>query len=166
MHPIAAVQSEYSIFSRDIEADVLPACREVGASLVAYSPLGRGMLTGHFTADRKPGNTDFRGLMQPRFAGSAYAANLELVQEIARVAEAASTPVAPVLSAQVALAWVLARGQDIVAIPGTTKLTNLKDNLGACKVELSRTQLERLNALADRVQGTRYDAAGMARLNG
>ena len=171
VHPIAAVQSEYSIFSRDIEVDVLPACREVGATLVAYSPLGRGLLTGHFTADSKPGDTDFRGLMQPRFAGSAYAANLALVQEIARVAEASSGAGsargdAPVLPSQVALAWVLARGQDVVAIPGTTKSKNLRDNLGAYRVELSVSQLERLNTLADHVQGTRYDEAGMARLNG
>ena len=167
IHPIAAVQSEYSIFSRDIEVDVLPACREVGATLVAYSPLGRGLLTGHFTADSKPGSTDFRGLMQPRFAGSAYAANLALVQEIARVAEAstdAGSP--PVLPSQVALAWVLARGQDIVAIPGTTKSKNLRDNLGAYRVQLTAAQLDRLNTLADQVQGTRYDEAGMARLNG
>ena len=167
VHSIAAVQSEYSIFSRDIEGDVLPACREVGATLVAYSPLGRGMLTGQFTADSKPGDTDFRGLMQPRFAGSAYAANLALVQEIGRVAEAAGAGGdSPVLPSQVALAWVLARGQDIVAIPGTTKSKNLRENLGAYRVELNASQLERLNQLADQVQGTRYDAAGMARLNG
>ena len=167
VHSIAAVQSEYSIFSRDIEGDVLPACREVGATLVAYSPLGRGMLTGQFTADSKPGDTDFRGLMQPRFAGSAYAANLALVQEIGRVAEAAGAGGdSPVLPSQVALALVLARGQDIVAIPGTTKSKNLRENLGAYRVELNASQLERLNQLADQVQGTRYDAAGMARLNG
>ena len=167
VHSIAAVQSEYSIFSRDIEGDVLPACREVGATLVAYSPLGRGMLTGQFTADSKPGDTDFRGLMQPRFAGSAYAANLALVQEIGRVAEAVGAGGdSPVLPSQVALAWVLARGQDIVAIPGTTKSKNLRENLGAYRVELNASQLERLNQLADQVQGTRYDAAGMARLNG
>lgn len=162
VHPVAAVQSEYSIFTRDVESDVLPQLREAGAALVAYSPLGRGMLTGAFTRDRKPGGQgEFRtGDMQPRWAEGAYEANLALVEEIKAIAaEAGGT------AGQVALAWVLSRGEDIVAIPGTTKLANLESNLGALKLELAEEQLKRLEPLADKVRGDRYNAMGMAAVN-
>ncbi|MEZ5542826.1 MAG: aldo/keto reductase [Pseudomonadota bacterium] len=159
IHPISAVQSEYSIFSRDIETDVIPACLEVGASLVAYSPLGRGMLTGRFKTETL-GAGDWR-LTTPRFQGAAYSANVALVDEIEAVASARScTP------AQVALAWVIGRGEFILALTGTTKLENLKSNLGAYDVELSSTELKTLDALADRVMGDRYDEWGMASING
>jgi aryl-alcohol dehydrogenase-like predicted oxidoreductase len=134
------VQSEYSIFSRDIEVDVIPACLEVGASLVAYSPLGRGMLTGRFRAE-KLCEGDWRSTT-PRFQAEAYAANLALAEEIEAVALAKScTP------AQIALAWVIA-------------------NLGACDVELSHAERITLDALAVRVVGDRYDTWGMAGING
>ena len=140
IHPIAAVQSEYSIFSRDIEVDVIPACLEVGASLVAYSPLGRGILTGRFRAERLC-EGDWRSTT-PRFQGEAYAANLALAEELEAVALAKScTP------AQIALAWVIA-------------------NLGACDLELSHTERITLDALAARVLGDRYDTWGMAGING
>jgi len=159
IHPISAVQSEYSIFSRDIEADVIPACLEVGASLVAYSPLGRGMLTGRFKTETL-GEGDWR-LTTPRYQGEAYAANVALVDEIEAVASTKScTP------AQVALAWVIGRGEHIMTLTGTTKLENLKSNLGAYDVELSNDELTTLDALADRVMGDRYDEWGMARING
>jgi aryl-alcohol dehydrogenase-like predicted oxidoreductase len=159
IHPISAVQSEYSIFSRDIEADVIPACLEVGASLVAYSPLGRGMLTGRFKTGAL-GKTDWR-LTTPRFQGEAYAANVALVEEVEAVAAQKScTP------AQVALAWVIGRGEHIMALTGTTKLENLTSNLGAYDVKLSEDDLTTLNALADRVKGARYDEWGMASING
>lgn len=159
IHPIAAVQSEYSIFSRDIEADVIPACLEVGASLVAYSPLGRGMLTGRFKTETL-GEGDWR-LTTPRYQGDAYAANVALVDEIEAVALTNScTP------AQVALAWVIGHGEHIMTITGTTKLENLKSNLGAYDVELSKEELAILDALADRVRGDRYDEWGMASING
>lgn len=159
IHPIAAVQSEYSIFSRDIEADVIPACLEVGATLVAYSPLGRGMLTGRFKTETL-GEGDWR-LTTPRYQGEAYAANVALVDEIEAVAAAKlCTP------AQVALAWVLGRGEHIMALTGTTKLQNLKSNFGAYDVELSAAEQATLNALADRVRGDRYDEWGMAGING
>jgi aryl-alcohol dehydrogenase-like predicted oxidoreductase len=159
IHPIAAVQSEYSIFSRDIEVDVIPACLEVGASLVAYSPLGRGMLTGRFRAE-KLCEGDWRSTT-PRFQGEAYAANLALAEEIEAVALAKScTP------AQIALAWVIGRGEHILALTGTTKLEHLKANLGACDLELSHAERITLDALAARVVGDRYDTWGMAGING
>jgi len=153
------VQSEYSIFSRDIEADVIPACLEIGASLVAYSPLGRGMLTGRFKSETL-GEGDWR-LTIPRFQGEAYAANVALVDEIEAVASTKScTP------AQVALAWLIGRGEHIMIITGTTKLENLKSNLGAYNVEVSNDERMALDALADRVKGDRYDEWGMASMNG
>lgn len=159
VHPISAVQSEYSIFSRDIEADVIPACREVGASLVAYSPLGRGMLTGRFKKE-KLADGDWR-LTTPRYQGQAYAANVALVDEIEAVAMKKScTP------AQVALAWVIGRGSHVMALTGTTKLKNLKSNLAAYDVELDDDEQKILAALADRVMGDRYDEWGMAAING
>lgn len=158
IHPISAVQSEYSIFSRDIEADVIPACLEVGATLVAYSPLGRGMLTGQFKSGTL-GADDWR-LTTPRFQGDDYAANLALVAEIDAVAANKScTP------AQVALAWVIGRDEHIMALTGTTKLENLKSNLGAYAVHLSDAERTSLDALADRVRGDRYDEWGMASIN-
>ncbi len=158
IHPISAVQSEYSLFSRDIETGVIPACLEVGASLVAYSPLGRGMLTGRFKT-QKPNDGDWR-LTTPRYQGEAYAANVALVDEIEAVASnKLCTP------AQVALAWVISRGEHVMALTGTTKLANLKSNLGAYAVALSDDEIKLLNGLADRVQGDRYDEWGMASIN-
>jgi len=156
VHPIAAIQTEYSIFSRDIEAKVLPAIAEVGAVLVAYSPLGRGMLTGAFKTDHKFSDGDFRALRGPRFSGEAMAANIALVDEIEALAAAKG-----VKSAQIALAWVLAKAPTAHVIPGTTKIDNLRTNLGAADVTLSGDDLARLDALADRVQGTRYNEQGM-----
>ncbi|MET0052705.1 MAG: aldo/keto reductase [Candidatus Thiodiazotropha sp.] len=159
VHPIGAVQSEYSLFSRDIETAVIPACLEVGASLVAYSPLGRGMLTGRFKT-QKPDDGDWR-LTTPRYQGDAYAANVALVDEIEAVASNKScTP------AQVALAWVMSRGEHVMALTGTTRLANLKSNLAAYDVTLSDDEIKVLNGLADRVKGDRYDEWGMASING
>lgn len=150
VHPIAAIQTEYSIFTRDIESRVLPAIAEIGAVLVAYSPLGRGMLTGAFK-NRTYGSDDFRGVMAPRFAGDALAANTALVTEIEAIAAAKNAS-----AAQVALAWVLTKVPTAHVIPGTTKLANLKVNLGAASVTLDAGDLARLDTLADRVQGARY----------
>ena len=158
IHPIAAVQSEYSIFSRDIEAAVIPACIEVGASLVAYSPLGRGMLSGRFKSESLT-EGDFRSAT-PRFQGEAYQANVALVDEIEAVA--AAKPCKP---AQIALAWVLGRGEHVMTIPGTTKLENLQANLGAYHIELSGEEQATLDQLADRVMGDRYDERGMSIIN-
>jgi len=155
VHPIAAVQSEYSIFSRDIEDSVIPACIDVGATLVAYSPLGRGMLSGRFK-EESLAEGDFRS-MTPRFQGEALQANVALVDEIEAVASAKGC-----LPAQVALAWVLGRGEHVMTIPGTTRLENLKANLGAYEIRLSNDEQATLAALADRVLGDRYDERGMS----
>jgi len=161
VHPIAAVQSEYSIFTRDLESGILPAMRDLGVGLVAYSPLGRGMLTGKYDQSEKPkGDDDFRALAQPRFEAENYEANLQLVDEIKAVADSHGA-----LPAQVALAWVLSRGDDIVTIPGTTKFKHVETNLAAQKVSLSDDEITRLGQLADRVKGARYNSQGMASVN-
>lgn len=160
VHPIAAVQWEYSIFTRDIEAEVLPACEAGGTTVVAYSPLGRGMLGGAFQRDSKPADGDWRTAGNPRWQAGAYEANLALVEELERLAAARGAA-----SAQVALAWVLARSESVVAIPGTTKLANLKSNLGAGEIRLTAEETAQLDALADKVQGERYNASGMALVN-
>jgi aryl-alcohol dehydrogenase-like predicted oxidoreductase len=159
VHPIAALQTEYSIFSRDIERDVLPICVALGISLVAYSPLGRGMLTGRYTSasDRPTGETDFRARMQPRFQPGNIESNLELVESIKQIAAQKGCE-----AAQVALAWVLGQGDHVVAIPGTTKLANLESNLGALDCQLDEEDATVLNQLAGQVLGERYDPDGMA----
>jgi len=155
IHPVSAVQSEYSIFSRDIEASVVPACIDVGATLVAYSPLGRGMLSGRFKAESLA-EGDFRS-MTPRFQGEAYRANVALVDKIDIIASAKSCT-----AAQIALAWVLERGEHVMTIPGTTKLGNLQANLGAYEIRLSDDEQATLDQFADRVMGDRYDERGMS----
>ena len=162
VHPIAALQSEYSLFSCDVESEVLPACVQLGVSLVAYSPLGRGLLTGRYTspADRPSGPLDFRATMQPRFENKNFDANLALVEVVKAVA--AKRGVTP---SQVALAWVLEQGEHIVTIPGTTKIRNLTDNLGALHVQLSDEDRTRLSDLFAHVKGTRYNEQSMAAVN-
>ncbi|MGH3670344.1 MAG: aldo/keto reductase, partial [Pseudonocardiaceae bacterium] len=146
--PIAALQSEWSLFSRDIEDAVLPACRELGIGLVPYSPLGRGMLTGSSASIRDLADDDFRRTL-PRWEADNLATNLALVDEVRAVATRHdATP------AQVALAWLLARGDDVVPIPGTKRRTYLADNLGALDVTLDADDLTRLSRL--RPAGTRY----------
>lgn len=161
VHPIAALQSEFSIFTRFIESDgILDACKELGTTLVAYSPLGRGMLAG-WSKDWKANGFDFRAAMAPRFSGDALENNLALVEEIARVASDVNAT-----AGQVALAWVLQRADNIVAIPGTTKIENLKQNLGAADVKLTPAAIAKLDTLAAKVKGERYDEAGMKGVNG
>ncbi|CAM3251619.1 aldo/keto reductase [Tsukamurella hominis] len=153
VHPIAALQSEYSIFTRDVEDGPLQAAHEVGAGLVPFSPLGRGLLT----ADRKAvaaalGGDDFRHTI-PRWQGENLEANLRLVDRIDAIAadltaSSAGADGAPVTAAQVALAWVLAQGEDVVPIPGTTRRKHLGDNLGAAAVALTADQLSELTALS------------------
>lgn len=148
VHPIAALQSEWSLWSRDIEDDVVGVCRELGIGIVPYSPLGRGMLTGTVTSADDLDEMDYRRTM-PRFEGEAFARNLTLVDEVRAVAEKhGATP------AQVALAWVLAQGDDVVPIPGTKRVRYLEDNLGALDLVLDADDLSRLGAL--RAVGERY----------
>jgi aryl-alcohol dehydrogenase-like predicted oxidoreductase len=138
VHPIAALQSEYSLWTRDIESELLPACRELGIGVVAYSPLGRGFLTGTITnVDELPAD-DWRR-RSPRFQGDALQSNLALVETVSKIAaELDTTP------AQLALAWVLAQGDDIVPIPGTRRRKYLEQNVGAGDLALSPEQLDRL----------------------
>lgn len=161
VHPIAAVQSEYSLFTRDCEAEVLPTCRELGVSFVAYSPLGRGMLTGAIAKADDLADNDFRR-MSPRFQGDNLHANLHLVDKVRALAAAKGcTP------GQVALAWLLARGPDILPIPGTKRIKYLEDNVGAAAVALSADDLSALDAALPPgvAAGERYPAEGMKGLN-
>ena len=152
VHPITAVQSEYSLFSRDIERAVLPAMRELGVGLVAYSPLGRGFLTGAITSLDDLAPDDFRR-HSPRFAQEALAANLRLVDAVK--AMAATKGITP---GQLALAWTLAQGDDVVPIPGTKRRTYLEENAAAADVELTAEELSALADVvpADAVVGDRY----------
>jgi aryl-alcohol dehydrogenase-like predicted oxidoreductase len=159
VHPITAVQTEYSLWTRDVEAEILPTCRELGIGFVAYSPLGRGFLSGRFTSpeDLDPGDFRRNG---PRFTGENLEANLALARKVAEIAqEKGITP------AQLALAWVLAQGQDIVPIPGTKRREYLEQNAGAVDVKLTPEDLARIDAELPRVAGDRYDEAGMAAIN-
>lgn len=162
VHPIAALQTEYSIFSRDIEKEILPTCQKLGVSLVAYSPLGRGMLTGRYTSasDRPTGESDFRARLQSRFQPGNIESNLGLVEAIKELAARKGC-----MAAQVALAWVLGQGEHVVAIPGTTRIANLQINLGALDCRLTEEDRAVLNGLAGQVLGDRYRPEGMAAVN-
>ncbi|MBX9345752.1 aldo/keto reductase [Chromobacterium vaccinii] len=161
VHPIHALQSEYSLWTRDPEDDVLAACREVGAGFVAYSPLGRGFLTGAIKSPDDFAADDFRR-GNPRFQGENFQRNLQLVDKVRELAAAKGCS-----PAQLALAWLLAQGQDIVAIPGARKQANLRDNLGAAEVALSAGDLAALDATfaGGKVSGLRYAAEVMPMVN-
>jgi aryl-alcohol dehydrogenase-like predicted oxidoreductase len=159
VHPITAVQTEYSMWSRDPEAEILPTCRELGIGFVPYSPLGRGFLSGRFTSPDQLDANDFRR-NGPRFTGENLDSNLRLAAKVAELAEEKG-----VTAAQLALAWVLAQGDDIVPIPGTKRRTYLEDNAGAVDVELTSDDLARIEAELPAVAGERYDESGMAAVN-
>jgi aryl-alcohol dehydrogenase-like predicted oxidoreductase len=160
VHPITAVQTEFSMWTRDpAENGVLATCRELGIGFVAYSPLGRGFLSGRFKSPEELDQNDFRR-HGPRFTGENLDANLKLAAKVAEIAEEKS--VAP---AQLALAWVLAQGEDIVPIPGTKRRTYLEQNAGAVDVQLTDEDLQRIEAELPAVAGERYDDAGMAAVN-
>lgn len=161
VHPIAAVQSEYSLWSRNVEIAVLQACRDIGAALVAFSPLARGFLTGMLRdAAALPGG-DIRRAM-PRFQSGNFAANLRLLDGYACIARDAGCSMA-----QLAIAWVLARGEHVVALPGTTRIAHLEENLGAHATVLDAGVLQRLDALISRgsVSGARYSDATQAEID-
>jgi aryl-alcohol dehydrogenase-like predicted oxidoreductase len=160
-HPITAVQTELSLWSRDAEAGVLPTVRELGIGYVAYSPLGRGFLTGQFKSPDDFPEDDFRKF-HPRFTGENFAKNIQLVREVeAMAAEKGCT------TAQLALAWVLAQGQDIVPIPGTRHVKYLDQNIGALDVDLTAEDLQRLDEILPpgAAAGERYHARGMETVN-
>jgi aryl-alcohol dehydrogenase-like predicted oxidoreductase len=158
VHPIAALQSEYSLWTRDPEDGVLDACRRLGVGFVAYSPLGRGFLTGAIRSPDDFAADDYRR-NNPRFQGGNFARNLALVDTVTAIAALKGcTP------AQLALAWVLAQGDDIVPIPGTKRRTYLDENIGALQIELMPEDLGAIEDAFPRtgVQGARYPAAMMA----
>ena len=152
VHPISALQSEWSLWSRDIEAEVVPTARELGIGIVAYSPLGRGFLTGDITSPDDFPEGDFRQHL-PRFTGDNFAHNLELVEQVRTMAAAKGcTP------GQLALAWVLARGDDVVPIPGTKRRTYLEQNVAATDVVLDAGELAAIDEVfpPEAALGTRY----------
>lgn len=162
IHPITALQTEYSLWTRDVERDVLPTCRDLGIGFVAYSPLGRGFLTGEIKAPDDLA-VDDRRRMFPRFAADNFQNNLTLVEHIQAMASEKG-----VTAAQIALAWVLARGPDIVPIPGTRRVNYLDQNAAATEVTLSRDELQQLDkhAATNAVAGERYPEMNMKHLNG
>jgi aryl-alcohol dehydrogenase-like predicted oxidoreductase len=155
VHPITALQTEYSLWTRDPESELLPLLRELGIGFVPYSPLGHGFLTGDIRSPEQLADNDWRKT-NPRFAGEHFQRNLRIVDEVRAVAaEAGATP------AQVALAWLLAQGDDIAPIPGTKRVAWVEENTAADRVVLSVEQVERLNDLTP-ASGDRHDAGNMA----
>jgi aryl-alcohol dehydrogenase-like predicted oxidoreductase len=159
VHPITAVQTEYSLWTRDPEAEVLPTCRELGIGFVPYSPLGRGFLSGRFKSPEELDEGDFRR-NGPRFTGENLTSNLQLAAKVAEIAEEKG-----ITPAQLALAWVLAQGEGLVPIPGTKRRKYLEENAAAAEVQLSDADLDRIARELPQVAGDRYDQAGMATVN-
>lgn len=158
VHPIAAVQTEWSLWSRDIEAEVVPMCRELGIGIVAYSPLGRGFLTGRITSAAGLDPGDFRQVAQPRFADGNLQRNLAMVEALRELASERG-----VTAGQLALAWVQARGSDVVPIPGTKRRRYLEENVAAASLVLSDDDLAAVEKAVpvDEVAGTRYGEASL-----
>ncbi|WP_159849374.1 aldo/keto reductase [Nocardia sp. CY41] len=162
VHPIAALQSEWSLWTRDLEAEILPVCRALGIGLVPFSPLGRGFLTGKYSSVEGLADNDVRR-SQPRFADGNLERNLAIVAKLNELAAAKG-----VTAGQLALAWVQHRGDDVVPIPGTRRQRYLEENLAALTIELSADELAAIEAAAppDQVAGTRYDATNLTFVNG
>ena len=159
VHPIAAVQTEYSLWTRDVEEEILPTLNELGISLVAYSPLGRGFLSGRFSSPEELDEGDFRRY-GPRFTGENLRENLKLAERVKELAqEKGITP------GQLALAWVLSRGEQIVPIPGTKRRSYLEENLAAAEQELSAEESERIAEAVPAAAGERYPAEAMRTVN-
>ncbi|MGO8905489.1 MAG: aldo/keto reductase [Solirubrobacteraceae bacterium] len=159
VHPITAVQSEYSLWTREVEDEVMPTLRELGIALVSYSPLGRGFLSGRFTSPEELDEGDFRRY-GPRFTGENLKQNLRLAERVKELAqEKGITP------GQLALAWVLHRGEHVVPIPGTKRVSYLEENLAAADIELSEAEVERIAQAVPAPAGDRYDEMGMRTVN-
>jgi aryl-alcohol dehydrogenase-like predicted oxidoreductase len=160
-HPITALQTEYSLWSRDPEDEILPTCRELGITFVAYSPLGRGFLTGRFRSVEDLAPEDWRR-NHPRFQGENFKRNLDLVHRVEQIASEKGCK-----ASQLALAWVLAQGEDVVPIPGTTRRAHLEENVAALELTLSPGDLARLNEVAPKgaSAGERYAEPGMKVVN-
>jgi len=161
VHPITALQSEFSLWTRDLEAEILPTVRELGIGLVAYSPLGRGFLTGRFQKPEDLTGNDFRR-NHPRFQGENFAKNRELVERVNAIAKAKG-----ITPGQIALAWVLAKGNDVVPIPGTTKRNHLEENVATLEVKLSSAEIASLEAIMSPgiASGPRYPEQAMRAVN-
>jgi aryl-alcohol dehydrogenase-like predicted oxidoreductase len=158
VHPVAALQTEYSLWTRDVEAEILPLLRELGIGFVPYSPLGHGLLTGQIRTVDDFADDDWRKT-NPRFTGENFRRNLRIVDEVQAIgAEIGATP------AQTALAWLLTRGDDIAPIPGTRRVSRVEENTAADGIELSAAQLDRLNNLTP-AAGDRHDEANMATID-
>ena len=158
VHPLAALQTEYSLWTRDPEAELLPLLRRLGIGFVPYSPLGHGFLTGQIRTPEDIPADDWRKT-NPRFTGENFRRNLAIVDEVATIAaEVGATP------AQIALAWLLAQGQDIAPIPGTRRVARVEENTAADGVELNQDQLKRLDSLTP-AAGARHDEANMASID-
>ena len=156
VHPIAALQSEYSLWERGLEAEILPTLRELGIGLVPFSPLGRGFLTGEIKSVEDIPEGDYRR-SDPRYMGENFAKNLALVDVVTEIAGAhEATP------GQIALAWLLAQGEDIVPIPGTKRLKYLEENAASADLSLTAEELARLSDLASQTSGPRYNERGMS----
>ena len=155
VHPITALQTEYSIWVRDIELDIMSACRELGVAIVPYSPLGRGFLTGKLTSPQQFGQRDYRKNI-PLFQPGNFEANLDIVKELEKIAASKKCK-----ASQVALAWLNAQGDDIFPIPGTKRLTYLEENINSLKITLTIDELKRINNLSIRVRGERKNDEGM-----
>jgi aryl-alcohol dehydrogenase-like predicted oxidoreductase len=162
VHPISALQTEYSLWSRDVEHEILPACRELGIGFVAYSPLGRGFLTGRITKPQDLAADDRRLNYFPRFQGENFQKNLDLVKKLEQMAAKKGCT-----ASQLALAWVLARGQDIVPIPGTKRIKYLEENAAAVRVKLSEQEVREIEQVipSDAIAGQRYPEAAMRGVN-
>jgi aryl-alcohol dehydrogenase-like predicted oxidoreductase len=159
VHPISALQTEYSLWSRDPEGEILDTCRELGIAFVAYSPLGRGFLTGRYKSIDDFAPDDWRR-NNPRFQGDNFQKNLDLVAKVEQLArDEGCTP------AQLALAWLLSRGDDVIPIPGSTRIERVIENAGATRVTLTREDIRALDALAPTVAGERYAEGGMRAVN-
>ncbi|MEZ5284796.1 MAG: aldo/keto reductase [Vicinamibacterales bacterium] len=159
VHPIAALQTEYSLWSRDPEGELLSTCRELGIGFVAYSPLGRGFLTGRYRSIDDFAPDDWRR-NNPRFMGENFQKNLDVVAEVHRLATARGCT-----AAQLALAWLLQQGPDIVPIPGSTRIERVVENAAAVDVTLTAAELAALESLAPRITGGRYTDGGMKLVN-
>jgi aryl-alcohol dehydrogenase-like predicted oxidoreductase len=161
VHPITALQTEYSLWTRDVEAEILPTVRELGIGFVAYSPLGRGFLSGRFKKPEDIPQDDYRR-NHPRFAGENFNRNLELVARVEEIARQKK-----VSASQLAIAWVLSRGKDVVPIPGTKRRKYLEENAGAAAIGLTADELRRIDEVAPRgvAKGDRYPAQAMRAVN-
>ena len=159
VHPITALQTEYSLWTRDPEAEILPTCHELGIGFVPYSPLGRGFLSGRFKSPDELDKSDFRR-SGPRFTGENLEANQKIAAKVAEIAEEKG-----ITPAQLAIAWVLAQGEDLVPIPGTKRRKYLEENAAAVDVELTDEDLARIDAELPPVAGARYNEDGMAAVN-